>query len=745
MATEIKKVLTIDTTDLKEYKKHIEELRGELLVLEKGSEDYVKIEEEITRETQKLNEVLKVGKKEVTAVQGSYNALNKELVEARKAYKALSEQERESASGKEMLAHINDLDKQLKNLDASMGQNFRNVGDYSKQFQAAFRQMGSSAGGLVPIIGKVNSALKLLVANPIGAVFTALTLVIAGVVKALKNSEEQSNRLRAAFAPLQTVTQALSKVFTWMSEQVVKAFEAIMDVMGKVIDKVQKFAEWVGWDGLSNAIDKVNERTRQNNELTQREIALEKKRREAKKQAADLDLEISELRAKIADKDNYNTQQRIEFANKWEQKEKEKLELEKSIAQEEYDLVVARNAQSENSAKDYDAEADAYANLQKVQKDYNEGMRTLNKQKSQLLGLEEKELAALKETIEEVEEVTEDISKYKSKIDELISSIENANTKSIKPDASELQRQADEDIEDYIKRLEKLREAIEETNASQLSIDMTQLEKDAEKTSYWSTIFLDDSKEAMRLAADIEYEIQRQLFEDKIALQRSYLDEYALSEEEKIKIQESINDDMESLYRLDAENYMRLQKQKTQDENQQAKERERIKKQELKTAQAVTGGLGNLFDSLADLAEENSKEQQAFAIMGATVNTLNGIVSAISGAMQLGPIMGPIVGAINSAAVLAAGIANIAKIKKASKGDDSGLSGGTGASAGSTVQSAVGVAPLLNETADISNLQSLNVTQSSDMAQQNIRVTLVESDVTDMQNSIKTKVEESTF
>ena len=89
MASEIKKILTIDTTSLKEYKKHIDELRGALLTLEKGSEEYIEIEEEIARETAKLSEVLKAGKKEVVAVEGSYNDLNKQLVQSRKEFKAL--------------------------------------------------------------------------------------------------------------------------------------------------------------------------------------------------------------------------------------------------------------------------------------------------------------------------------------------------------------------------------------------------------------------------------------------------------------------------------------------------------------------------------------------------------------------------------------------------------------------------------------------------------------------------------
>ena len=48
---EIKKVITVDlgntTTSLKDYKKHIDELRGSLLQLDESSEEYQQIEKEV--------------------------------------------------------------------------------------------------------------------------------------------------------------------------------------------------------------------------------------------------------------------------------------------------------------------------------------------------------------------------------------------------------------------------------------------------------------------------------------------------------------------------------------------------------------------------------------------------------------------------------------------------------------------------------------------------------------------------
>ena len=83
--TEIKKVITVDlgntATSLKDYKKHIDDLRGSLLQLDETSEEYKKVSQEIKNEQDKLNEVMKAGKYDVDQAEGSYNQLTKTMSE----------------------------------------------------------------------------------------------------------------------------------------------------------------------------------------------------------------------------------------------------------------------------------------------------------------------------------------------------------------------------------------------------------------------------------------------------------------------------------------------------------------------------------------------------------------------------------------------------------------------------------------------------------------------------------------
>lgn len=86
-------------------------------------------------------------------------------------------------------------------------------------------------------------------------------------------------------------------------------------------------------------------------------------------------------------------------------------------------------------------------------------------------------------------------------------------------------------------------------------------------------------------------------------------------------------------------------------------------KQKMDTMMAYASGVSSITSSLADLMENEGKSAKNLRIASATIDMISGAVTAFSTAQQLGPIAGPIVGAINAAAVIASGLANIAKIR----------------------------------------------------------------------------------
>lgn len=71
----------------------------------------------------------------------SMNELSQSLSRMRIAYRELTEEERNSPIGKELLASINQADAKIKELDATIGNHQRNVGDYAKQWNGLQYQM----------------------------------------------------------------------------------------------------------------------------------------------------------------------------------------------------------------------------------------------------------------------------------------------------------------------------------------------------------------------------------------------------------------------------------------------------------------------------------------------------------------------------------------------------------------------------------------------------------------------------
>lgn len=171
MADEIKKVISVDlgntSTSLKDYKKHIDQLRGSLLQLDETSEEYAKISKEIKTEQDKLNEVMRVGKINTDAAEGSYNQLAQTMAELKKQWKATADEAERANLGKQIL----DINNQLKELDASTGNYQRNVGDYTNAFEQAFDkcldgiktldgpigELGGTVKNLIPVIKSVNA------------------------------------------------------------------------------------------------------------------------------------------------------------------------------------------------------------------------------------------------------------------------------------------------------------------------------------------------------------------------------------------------------------------------------------------------------------------------------------------------------------------------------------------------------------------------------------------------------------
>lgn len=103
------------------------------------------------------------------AATGSMNEISQSLSRMRMVYRDLSESERESPFGKELLASIHQADEKIKELDATIGNHQRNVGNYGQQWnglsmsiQQLGRELPSLAYGPKVFFSAISNNLPIL-------------------------------------------------------------------------------------------------------------------------------------------------------------------------------------------------------------------------------------------------------------------------------------------------------------------------------------------------------------------------------------------------------------------------------------------------------------------------------------------------------------------------------------------------------------------------------------------------------
>lgn len=133
--------------------------------LEKELVDLKARQREVNAETR---EAIKERQREITAVDkasGTYSRLSKELNDARKRYKDLAAAEQESTQeARDLLRQITALDGKLKDIDASVGQFQRNVGNYPGALQpvvASLNDIRNASGAATKALGVAAVAFQL--------------------------------------------------------------------------------------------------------------------------------------------------------------------------------------------------------------------------------------------------------------------------------------------------------------------------------------------------------------------------------------------------------------------------------------------------------------------------------------------------------------------------------------------------------------------------------------------------------
>jgi len=145
--------------DIKAAEEGVQKLTGTTAAYNKAKERETKLTERLaiaqTRQAKtnarisvqisEQNKLNKQAAKEQLGLVNAYDKLNNELKEARKEYKNLAAAEKANTrEGEALLANITRLDKKLKDIDNTVGQNFRSVGNYSDALKDLNAKVDSS-------------------------------------------------------------------------------------------------------------------------------------------------------------------------------------------------------------------------------------------------------------------------------------------------------------------------------------------------------------------------------------------------------------------------------------------------------------------------------------------------------------------------------------------------------------------------------------------------------------------------
>lgn len=188
-------------------------------------DEQVRLQAQVSRVSEEVRKQARDFRTSAESGEGSYKQLSNRLTDLRKQFQNLSKADREGDIGKQLVADIKALDKELKALDASTGSFQRNVGNYPKivkQFVRGaipgFEAFENTLEGVGISAGRLNTILS----AGFGLFQVASLLIRAG--QAFSDFTKEVDAARASVASLTGLTGAALDEATARSQAIAKQF-----------------------------------------------------------------------------------------------------------------------------------------------------------------------------------------------------------------------------------------------------------------------------------------------------------------------------------------------------------------------------------------------------------------------------------------------------------------------------------------------------------------------------------------
>ena len=739
-------IIDIDITTLKDLREEVKRLQKALDDCAIGSEEFNETLEQLTQTQEALKKATKSNSKEIEAAEGSYDFLAKKMSELKKVWKATADEVEKSKLGEE----ISNINTQLKEMDASLGNYQRNVGNYGEAFEgvtmkidgntASFerniettrgaldsfdllegglRAIGIEGGIVEKIMSKVDGAMKFT--NGLKAVKeTAAGLKTMSL--ATKVTAAETEGLAAA----QGANAAATNTATVATNGFKKAL--IATGIGAVIVAIGTLIAY--WDDLTDLIKGSGDEA----EIAAKKVAnlisvLDK---------MDKDIELS-IRI-----DEANGATEEEILKKRMEGIRQQLEMVQSAMDEETDFT------SEHYKTLIEKQNELYDALKKNTDDWTV-YETKKKKEAQ-----EQQLKDAEEFNKRRKEQVTELEKFKEQL------YQNSLTSE---DKELRQRELT-----YQNDANKLKEWLNKKYISQEEYTAlsTQLDEQYNKDRIeirkkygepiLESIDLEIGKKGELIDADAYLRKNREENEEANQLELENLTKKIEALDNLTNATDAVGFAMQTLSELDvdglssqwSEAFYRVGDtiQKVKEgiidlNNNTGKAGDKWKVYG-NMAVAGLGAASSMMNALAEQQDETSEEgfekQKKLQIASATISMLQGMLGAFSQSMAAFAFpLGPIIGAAMSALVAATGIMQINQIKKQRfDGGDSGTVASTpSASPSITAVKAMG-GPAVNPVTNIQGASTEETVQES-------RVWVSETDITDTQKKVRTVESESTY
>lgn len=322
--------------------------------------------------------------------------------------------------------------------------------------------------------------------------------------------------------------------------------------------------------------------------------------------------------------------------------------------------------------------------------------------------------------------------------------VSDAGKDVIKPLKDGIDMELDKMIQELDKGLDKMNQELdkelEDANkvANSIAQDrLANLDKAAKHQLELNDILVEDDREK----AEKAYQIQLSANERRLAaleqfaqdaLERGDVDAYLEYQQEAADLEVEIETNA-------LREKKRLREQDVKDAKEKAKQQMEVMQSVASATSGILGSIADMYEGDSKNAEKNANKIKGLRIASATIDTISGAIGAFMQAVQtIPPPLGAIVGGVQAAAVTAAGIAQIAKIKSTK----------VSASASNSAPTAPAVTSAPVRTIDIQQVRSVTSASEEDRLNQmasDQRVVLVMSDLEVKQNQSRVQVAEASF